>query len=51
MELITFLSEFLSQRRGDAEYAEVFRAAFGRGSQREIHFIAAGTAVMGFNLP
>ena len=31
MELISFLSESSTQSRRDAEYAEFFGAAFGRG--------------------
>ena len=31
MELISFLSEFSTQRRRDAGYAEKVRAACGRG--------------------
>ena len=28
-----FVSKFLTQRRRDAEYAEIFRAACGRGQE------------------
>ena len=33
MELISFLSKSLTQRRRGAEYAEFFGAAFGRGQE------------------